>query len=426
MLTRYKIRRNFQQQYNIAIFYLRRSKYRAVGLITEIKNEVKQNGIGPTFQNYHSAITKHVKQNPRSSIAAAVVVSLLCVMLFNTGGSDTTSKISESELIESIIAETSNRNTIDEDNISELKYDLQSIAFDIISDDKWSKQQVVDFTYAWSELSESKKSEAKHTVWFQLMENALIRNLEQYQSEKDLDNSRAQLLVALSTILNIQIPDRTNQNTQTAALTDVMEQTFESAVENTVIDSESEVITPTLNSAVIRREDDEDSLVTSNVNENHSDVIATSAPQVSPPPIKTKTNANTIEKSKTNKPKLKPLSETELNRLANQFIQSYETGDIQNFASLFAKNAVSNDETNLKAIKEEYASLFQTTSDRRMIIDNLNWSLNKNRAVGKGELEVAVKPNGENQAQTYLGSIEFVIEKQNEAMQITKMYHKLK
>jgi hypothetical protein len=119
------------------------------------------------------------------------------------------------------------------------------------------------------------------------------------------------------------------------------------------------------------------------------------------------------------------ISETELQKITSEFVDSYEAGNIITFASLFAKKAVSNDEADLNTIKKEYANLFATTSDRRMIIGNLKWDLSKRTATGEGSLEVAVKSASAEKAQTYSGKIQIVVEKQGDGVQITELYHAL-
>ncbi|MGD8592570.1 MAG: hypothetical protein PVF82_07040 [Gammaproteobacteria bacterium] len=119
------------------------------------------------------------------------------------------------------------------------------------------------------------------------------------------------------------------------------------------------------------------------------------------------------------------ISETELEEITSEFVTSYEAGNIVKFASLFAEKAVSNDEADLNTIKKDYANLFATTSDRRMIIGNLKWDLSKRTAKGEGKLEVAVKSAGAEKAQSYSGKIHIVVEKQENGVQITELYHAL-
>ena len=119
------------------------------------------------------------------------------------------------------------------------------------------------------------------------------------------------------------------------------------------------------------------------------------------------------------------ISESDLQKITTEFVNSYETGNIRTFTSLFAPKAVSNDDSDLNTIRKEYANLFATTSDRRMIIGKLKWNLANNTATGEGQLEVAVKSAGADTTQKYSGKIQIVVEKQNDGVQITKLYHAL-
>lgn len=119
-------------------------------------------------------------------------------------------------------------------------------------------------------------------------------------------------------------------------------------------------------------------------------------------------------------------SDAELTKLTSQLVNSYEKGNIDTFASLFASNAVSNDEANLKTIRQDYENLFATTSDRRMIIGDIKWDFSSNTATGNASMEVAVKPSGAAKAQKYTGKVQIVVEKKPDGVQITKLFHQLK
>jgi hypothetical protein len=122
----------------------------------------------------------------------------------------------------------------------------------------------------------------------------------------------------------------------------------------------------------------------------------------------------------------KPLiDDVELRHITDEFVSAYESGNIITFTALFAENAVSNDDTDLKTIRKEYANLFATTSDRRMIIDGLKWDFADNIATGKGQLEVSVKSTGDAKFQTYSGTVQIVVEKHPDGAQISKLYHAL-
>jgi len=122
----------------------------------------------------------------------------------------------------------------------------------------------------------------------------------------------------------------------------------------------------------------------------------------------------------------KAISNADLNKLTAQLVNSYEKGNIDSFTSLFSPNAVSNDEADLKTITKDYADLFATTSDRRMIIGDIKWNFANNTASGSGSMEVAVKPSGANKAQKYTGKIQIVVERQANGVQITRLFHELK
>jgi hypothetical protein len=154
-------------------------------------------------------------------------------------------------------------------------------------------------------------------------------------------------------------------------------------------------------------------------------IIRTPIATETPAAAKTLAKSQQSQNGQSQSTKLRALNNAELKRITNEFVTSYESGNIINFTSLFAEKAVSNDEEDLTTIRKEYAKLFATTSDRRMIIDNLKWNLSDTTATGKGRMKVKVKAAGASKFETYSGTIQIVVEKQAGSAQITKLFHSL-
>ncbi|WP_455218926.1 hypothetical protein [Kaarinaea lacus] len=114
---------------------------------------------------------------------------------------------------------------------------------------------------------------------------------------------------------------------------------------------------------------------------------------------------------------------SELQDLTTQLVTAYETGDIEQFISLFSENAKTNDRDNLSGIKQDYIELFNSTSDRQMFIQDLRWSGESNSVKGTGDLEVTILSNSGNTVYSMNGKIQIVAQKTNNRVHITHMYH---
>jgi hypothetical protein len=113
----------------------------------------------------------------------------------------------------------------------------------------------------------------------------------------------------------------------------------------------------------------------------------------------------------------------QLQDLTTQLVTAYETGDIDHFASLFSSDAKTNDRLDLNGIREDYRQLFQSTTDRQMFIQNLQWTDASIGAKGIGDLEVIVLSNNTNTVYSMKGKIQLVVQRLDGKTLITHLYH---
>lgn len=136
--------------------------------------------------------------------------------------------------------------------------------------------------------------------------------------------------------------------------------------------------------------------------------------------------------AKNSVPKLKPNPITkipeqptaeELRDVVTRFINAYESGNLVALDSLFAVNAKTNDNINLNEIKQDYMSLFATTSIRRMFIKDLSWSYHNNQAQGSGKLTVSTVRKGSTKIISEYGEIQIAAKKSANKVTITHLFH---
>ena len=113
----------------------------------------------------------------------------------------------------------------------------------------------------------------------------------------------------------------------------------------------------------------------------------------------------------------------ELQDLVTRMISSYESGDLNTFGSLFAKNAKTNDRNDLENIKKDYKKLFETSNDRQMFIKGMRWKREGDYAQGRGDLEAMILMKSGESVYTMSGKIEIVAKRIDGKVLITRLYH---
>jgi hypothetical protein len=121
-----------------------------------------------------------------------------------------------------------------------------------------------------------------------------------------------------------------------------------------------------------------------------------------------------------NRPKI---SREELTGLLRRFAYVYEAGDVTQFVNLFAENARTNDQSSRQGIRTDYEQFFRSTDLRQFNLGTVNWEVDENQAQGWGNFDVTVRRQGEQETQTYAGSLSFQVEKVDGRLRIVRLYH---
>ncbi|TDJ62130.1 MAG: nuclear transport factor 2 family protein [Proteobacteria bacterium] len=112
-----------------------------------------------------------------------------------------------------------------------------------------------------------------------------------------------------------------------------------------------------------------------------------------------------------------------LSALLHRFVSSYETGNLDQFMTLFAEDAQTNERRNRDEIRTDYDDLFQTTDRRRLKLIDINWEPGNHAVQGWGRFEVKVRKKGKPEVTTYIGGLRFRVEKPGPQLRITHLYH---
>ncbi|MDH5216609.1 MAG: AAA family ATPase, partial [Gammaproteobacteria bacterium] len=131
--------------------------------------------------------------------------------------------------------------------------------------------------------------------------------------------------------------------------------------------------------------------------------------------------AQEVEKKST--PTVKVISKTELNGFMQSFALSYEEGELEKFMTLFANNAVTNDQTEKSGIRKDYEALFNATEMRVIEVTNLNWKTKDMLARGKGDFVVTILMKNNKNMRRITGQMSFGVVKENGRLLFSEMLH---
>jgi len=113
------------------------------------------------------------------------------------------------------------------------------------------------------------------------------------------------------------------------------------------------------------------------------------------------------------------ISDEELETLIDVLVWTYGAGDIERFMNLFSTDAQTNEQNTVQGIREDYLSLFNSTSFRRISFEDLTWNWDGEKAHGEAAYGVEVRANGEGKIDYYTGQLWIQVERRGGDVRIT-------
>ncbi|MEJ2179578.1 MAG: hypothetical protein P8Y28_03875 [Gammaproteobacteria bacterium] len=136
-----------------------------------------------------------------------------------------------------------------------------------------------------------------------------------------------------------------------------------------------------------------------------------------------KTNTGITAK---NKALISIMTKGELDNVISQFARSYNAGDINRLMALFTDNASTNDQKNKTGIKSDYATLFNNTQKRNLMIKNIKWDVSNEKAEGAAAFVVTVQPKNSVESNLYHGKIKITAVRKSDRVYISRLIHEVK
>jgi hypothetical protein len=118
-----------------------------------------------------------------------------------------------------------------------------------------------------------------------------------------------------------------------------------------------------------------------------------------------------------------PPTKEELRNLLQNFVTSYNRGNVDKLMALFSQEARTNDRTDISQIRSDYEQLFQTTKSREIVLSDVTWKFHQNNAVASGQFEAKIQPLRDHQINVYRGKIRIAVTKYEGGILITQLLH---
>ncbi|MDH5326377.1 MAG: hypothetical protein OEZ68_11450 [Gammaproteobacteria bacterium] len=322
------------------------------------------------------------------------------------------------------------------ENVSPGKLGVEHTALQLIQDDNWSNDLIISLAHGWITLSKSQQFIHKQTIWFQLLENSLTQKLleEETASPSESQEEHRELLKSLALHLAIDLEAAANAYAQKKGAVNSNETSHLQRVSTTKTE-EPATPRPTQTSASgetvkqsaqpqLARFDEEGFIDLSSVEESEV------KPSVLNRIVRTKpvtvTEVENIIDTEALRKQQNQLTNTEARKITKQFVDYYQAGDIDKFVSLFSDNILSNDVNSIAALRKEYTALFKGTKTRKMIVHNVKWTFQDNKAEGRGSMVVNVRSGDAAKPNIFQGKIHLILEKNQERVTITRLFHEVK
>lgn len=113
----------------------------------------------------------------------------------------------------------------------------------------------------------------------------------------------------------------------------------------------------------------------------------------------------------------------ELRKLLFLFVDGYQRGDIQTFMQVFADDVQSDEGSGSDSLKQAYIDVFNTTSDREMVVKNMHWVHQEQQMQGNATYEVKIRRNERTKVKLISGKLRFDVKKVNNQSKINGFYY---
>jgi len=113
----------------------------------------------------------------------------------------------------------------------------------------------------------------------------------------------------------------------------------------------------------------------------------------------------------------------ELRKLVFMFVDGYQRGDIQTFMQVFTEDVQSDEGAGRDNLQQAYIDVFNTTTDREMLVKNMHWVQQEQQMIGNATYEVKIRRNEHTKIKTVTGKLRLDVKKVNNQSKINGFYY---
>jgi len=314
--------------------------------------------------------------------------------------------------------------------------DINSIAQFLISDPIWDARTVNQFTTQWIALSNAHKEAARKARWFTQFTDTLKKQVK-FELARSLDKgssadteNRQRALMHLVVTLNIIAPEKhphslaeldsllssgpsvaTNVSAansrhaeaQKAASASATQASASQAAEFAALSPVNRELGKKVNEIIQDADTSNDSRVTSLSSSSNTERTGVNRKAQSTRALKFK-------------PAPKHPTPGELQDIVTQYVEGYQSGDVDRLMQLFAGSNWTKGSDGLSELRNDYSDLFKATSDRQVFITNMDWSFKGNKAMGTGDLVINLLSKSDHKITKKKGKVRMVVEKNDRSL----------
>jgi len=311
-------------------------------------------------------------------LIAMAIIALTIIVIDSNSEQDVKTQAQSTSTVDSLANSKNPDNAIQQ---------LEQIAKEFELSSHWSNAKIALFKDAWTSLSQQQQAAARKSHWFKTHSLILEIQLSQIHSLSNENPSNASLRQEWQTLRDLSI-----------ALGSPVP-----AFNDSTIKSHKKIKISDIESDLAKSQHAAKPAATIAINAEK----ASSEPKL-PAKATSAVAISTIPK---------------LEKLLSDYVGDYESGDLDHIVKLFNGSGWHQGKIGDYELRESFKDTFSNTSNRKMVIDNVNWSFKGNTALATGTLTLLYTDNKDSQQHKQHGSIRLVATLKNNEYRFSNLYH---
>jgi len=261
--------------------------------------------------------------------------------------------------------------------------------------DQWNEESINQFILDWQILSTSDRQQAQTTPWYKNFVAAIQNRLDSQKKSSQTDRHSEDLT---TTLLATVDPGHFINGAF-----------FGQAPTERPLSEKVPATKPSESPAVVAMKQESESAQPPTKTSKQT-------------PLKEPVAKKQLSAPQTSQQVAKTVDSRQAETVLNQFVQSFENGNLNSLMKLFAPNATTNHHTSADEISTSYSELFQTTAKRDLEFSDFSWKSAGNKLEGNGKYLAHLNPKGTNIEQIFSADVTVLVDAASEPAVISGLY----